>query len=232
MARIRKDFSDLRKELEETKERFEKKKQQEATDIYNFLSKEFKTNKLDFESFKYWFKSLNKEDKKTLKEIQIERKNKTKEEINMNDLQKQFNEIYEKVDFDDFKYPIIIKSYMGSVYYCLISENDYDFIKKKKNLVLINNSNNVIESLEFYEYKLSYEVHELLNKHILSTHIIKKDGIYVQEITHDPYRKTTEVYSEDLTKLFLDNFSRLNEILSENTFNYEILKIKIKFEGV
>lgn len=100
MARIRKDFDDLLKELEETKKKIEEKKQQEAVDIYNFLSKECKVNKLDFEGFKYWFKSLNKEDKKRLKEVREEMKNKNdmkedlKNEIKEDDMINDEKETY------------------------------------------------------------------------------------------------------------------------------------------
>lgn len=74
MARVRKDFDSLMKELEEIKNKIEEKKQQEADDIYNFLLKEFKTDNLDLKTFQYWFNNLNKEDKKTLKEVQEEMK--------------------------------------------------------------------------------------------------------------------------------------------------------------
>lgn len=77
MARVRKDFDSLMKELEEIKNKIETKKEQEADSIYNFLLKEFNTDSLDYESFKYWFNNLNKEDKKTLKEVQEEMKNKS-----------------------------------------------------------------------------------------------------------------------------------------------------------
>lgn len=87
MARVRKDFDSLMKELEEIKNKIETKKEQEADSIYNFLLKEFNTDSLDYESFKYWFNNLNKEDKKTLKEVQEEMKN-----INKNDVKEDSKE--------------------------------------------------------------------------------------------------------------------------------------------